>query len=180
MISRKLIGLAFIPWLLLAGVIVAGVAMFLVAEPEPEPPDCILLAEPIPEPGPEPPAPTLDSTAGRSAHLGEGVWIHYSAEELPMSGKRMCGQHASPDAYFTSHYTMRKLDGGVFDKSKPDKPFTATRAQVIQGYAKALSNMCVGDSATVFIPKEQAYGDAPNRGGDVIFDIDLLQIADQR
>lgn len=47
----------------------------------------------------------------------------------------------------------------IFDSSynKPDSIYTTTSADVIQGWAIALSQMHVGDSCEVIIPYEQAY-----------------------
>ena len=60
------------------------------------------------------------------------------------------------------HYTGKLTDGEQFDSSHPrGEPleFTLGLQQVIEGFEKAVLGMTVGDSKTVEIPAEQAYGE---------------------
>ncbi|VVB75343.1 FKBP-type peptidyl-prolyl cis-trans isomerase [uncultured archaeon] len=57
-------------------------------------------------------------------------------------------------------YTGRFTDGNVFDSSAGKTPlqFTVGAHNVIAGFENAVVGMRVGDSKTVTIPPEQAYG----------------------
>jgi len=59
------------------------------------------------------------------------------------------------------HYTGRLSDGTVFDSSQGRDPleFTLGSGQVIPGFDEAVTGMAVGDSATVTIEPENAYGE---------------------
>jgi peptidylprolyl isomerase len=63
------------------------------------------------------------------------------------------------------HYTGRLEDGQVFDSSKGGDPleFTVGAGDVIPGFDDAVRGMNVGDSRTVEIESEDAYG--PHRDG---------------
>jgi len=58
------------------------------------------------------------------------------------------------------HYTGRLQDGTVFDTSVGSEPleFTLGQGQVIPGFEQAVIGMQVGESKTVTIPVDQAYG----------------------
>lgn len=58
------------------------------------------------------------------------------------------------------HYTGTLDDGTEFDSSAGRDPlqFTIGSGQVITGFDKAVEGMAVGDSKTVDIPAEDAYG----------------------
>jgi peptidylprolyl isomerase len=58
------------------------------------------------------------------------------------------------------HYTGKLEDGTVFDSSKDRQPleFTLGGGNVIPGFEKAVSGMEVGESKTVTIRPEEAYG----------------------
>lgn len=60
------------------------------------------------------------------------------------------------------HYTGTLTDGTIFDSSKGREPleFTLGGGQVIKGFDDGISGMAVGDSKTVNIPVEDAYGPA--------------------
>lgn len=59
------------------------------------------------------------------------------------------------------HYTGRLNDGTVFDSSEGRDPleFTLGAGQVIPGFDEAVTGMAVGDSTTVTIEPENAYGE---------------------
>ncbi len=63
------------------------------------------------------------------------------------------------------HYTGRFEDGTVFDTSADRDPleFTLGSGQVIPGMDSAVEGMKVGDSQTVSIPPEAAYGSHDER-----------------
>jgi len=58
------------------------------------------------------------------------------------------------------HYTGKLEDGSIFDSSREREPFKFTigKGQVIPGFEQAVIGMEVGDSTTVTIPAEEAYG----------------------
>lgn len=58
------------------------------------------------------------------------------------------------------HYTVKLSDGTVVDSSEGGEPlgFVAGGEQVIPGVSKAVLGMEVGDSQTVTVPPEEAYG----------------------
>lgn len=66
------------------------------------------------------------------------------------------------------HYTGKLDDGTVFDSSRGRQPFEFTlgEGQVISGFEDAVRGMNIGDTKSVRIPPEQAYG--PRRPEAVI------------
>lgn len=58
------------------------------------------------------------------------------------------------------HYTGSLDDGTVFDSSEGREPlaFAVGSGQVIPGFEEAIAGMEVGDSKTVLIPADKAYG----------------------
>ncbi|MDF1503976.1 peptidylprolyl isomerase [Roseisolibacter sp. H3M3-2] len=58
------------------------------------------------------------------------------------------------------HYTGTLADGTEFDSSREREPlaFTVGAGQVIPGFDAAVTGMAVGDTKTVTIPADQAYG----------------------
>lgn len=69
------------------------------------------------------------------------------------------------------HYTGRLQDGTVFDTSVGSEPleFTIGQGQLIFGFEQAVIGMKVGESKTVTIPVDQAYG--PRRD-DMILEVE--------
>jgi peptidylprolyl isomerase len=58
------------------------------------------------------------------------------------------------------HYTGKLENGDVFDSSKEREPFefTVGNKAVIPGFEKGVVGMGVGDTKTIEIPPEEAYG----------------------
>ena len=58
------------------------------------------------------------------------------------------------------HYTGRLTDGTVFDRSPEDRPlhFIIGKQEVIAGFEEAVEGMHQGETKTVTIPCEKAYG----------------------
>jgi FKBP-type peptidyl-prolyl cis-trans isomerase 2 len=59
------------------------------------------------------------------------------------------------------HYTGTLKNGEVFDSSKDKEPleFTLGEGQLIPGFEKAVVGMAIGDSASIDIPSDEAYGE---------------------
>jgi peptidylprolyl isomerase len=59
------------------------------------------------------------------------------------------------------HYTGTLSDGSQFDSSRGGEPleFTVGSGQLISGFDAAVDGMSVGETKTVTIPSDQAYGD---------------------
>ena len=68
-------------------------------------------------------------------------------------------------------------DGAVFDKSQPGKDlqFTLGARQVIPGFDSAVTGMEVGETKTVFIEPEQAYG---HRNQDAVVEVSRSRLPD--
>ncbi len=75
------------------------------------------------------------------------------------------------------HYTGKLDDGTVFDSSEGNAPleFTVGEGQVIPGFENGVLGMEVGDSRTLNIPVDQAYGP---RQADGEFEIDRAELPD--
>jgi peptidylprolyl isomerase len=58
------------------------------------------------------------------------------------------------------HYTGKLNDGTVFDSSRERDPLQITLGQgmVIPGFEQAVQDMAVGETKTVTIPSDEAYG----------------------
>lgn len=77
------------------------------------------------------------------------------------------------------HYTGRLDDDSVFDTSRQrEEPleFTLGEGQVIPGFEKAVQGMEPGQSKTVHIESEQAYG--PYRD-DMVLEVDRNQLPEE-
>jgi FKBP-type peptidyl-prolyl cis-trans isomerase 2 len=68
------------------------------------------------------------------------------------------------------HYTGRLQDGGVFDTSVQREPlqFTLGKSKVIRGVQEAVAGMAVGESKTVELPPDKAYG---MHRDDLVFEV---------
>ncbi len=69
------------------------------------------------------------------------------------------------------HFTGRLEDGTVFDTSVEREPyeFTIGKSRIVPGFAEAVVGMKPGDSKTIEIPAEKAYG--PHRQ-DMVVNVD--------
>ncbi|MFQ6007409.1 MAG: peptidylprolyl isomerase [Candidatus Zixiibacteriota bacterium] len=58
------------------------------------------------------------------------------------------------------HYTGKLEDGSVFDSSRDREPFELTigSGMTIPGFENGIVGMAVGDTITITIPPEEAYG----------------------
>lgn len=106
--------------------------------------------------------------------LGNGV-LYEVLEQGNGSGS------VRPSSIVTCYYKGSLINGTVFDDNW-DAPYPeAFRVnELIDGFAKALISMHIGDHWRVYIPQEQGYG--TRRNGDIpgnstlIFEIKLLSV----
>ncbi|WP_128543647.1 FKBP-type peptidyl-prolyl cis-trans isomerase [Larkinella soli] len=75
------------------------------------------------------------------------------------------------------HYTGRLTNGTVFDSSSGRDPlqFQVGSGMVIKGFDEGVKGMAVGETKTVQIPVEDAYGPASD---DMVFEFDRSLIPD--
>jgi peptidylprolyl isomerase len=73
------------------------------------------------------------------------------------------------------HYTGKTDDGVVFDSSREREPlqFTMGQGQLIPGFENAVEGMKTGETTTVRIPSEEAYGEVKP---EMMVDIERKQI----
>lgn len=73
------------------------------------------------------------------------------------------------------HYTGKLDDGSVFDSSEGREPleFTVGEGQVIPGFEQGVVGMEPGDSKTLNIPSDKAYGPRRPEG---VFEIERSEI----
>lgn len=76
------------------------------------------------------------------------------------------------------HYTGTLKDGQVFDTSAEREPleFTLGQGQLIPGFEKAVKGMEVGDSTSIEIPTEEAYGESRE---DLVINVPKDQLPDE-
>ncbi len=69
------------------------------------------------------------------------------------------------------HYTGKLTDGTVFDSSEGREPLAVElgAGQVIPGFEKGLMGMAVGETKTITIDPEEAYG---QKREDLVVDVD--------
>ena len=74
------------------------------------------------------------------------------------------------------HYTGTLTDGSVFDSSREAEPleFTIGGGQLIKGFDEAIPGMAIGDTKTVTILSEEAYG---SLNEEMIFQVERAQFA---
>lgn len=98
------------------------------------------------------------------------------------------GSGPSPDASdrVTVHYTGTLIDGTVFDSSRErGEPASFALNQVIPGWTEGLQLMKEGGHYKFYIPSELAYGergagDVIEPGSTLIFDVELMEVADSK
>lgn len=73
------------------------------------------------------------------------------------------------------HYTGRLADGSIFDSSQDREPLEVTlgAGSVIAGFDKGLTGMALGETKTINIPADDAYGEIRQ---DMIAEVDRKDI----
>ncbi|MDN7023420.1 peptidylprolyl isomerase [Methanoculleus sp. FWC-SCC1] len=96
---------------------------------------------------------------------------------VSVSGCTGTGETATAEAgdLVQVHYTGTLADGTVFDTSEGREPlqFTVGAGEMIAGFDQAVPGMAVGESKTVTIPADQAYGAYRD---DLLIDFDREQV----
>ncbi len=136
-------------------------------------------------------AKTMEAAAGNKK-IGEAFLAENKTKEgvvtLP-SGLQYkvltAGTGPKPTATDTvsCNYKGTFIDGKEFDSSK-GTPISFGVTGVIKGWTEALQLMPVGSKWQLFIPSDLAYGDAGRPGippgSTLLFDVELVSIADQK
>ena len=91
------------------------------------------------------------------------VFVHHFLWSVPKMANKQNSERSSQKVKqgdrVSVHYTG-KTQGKVFDTSKGREPlqFTVGTHEVIKGFDQAIDGMAVGESKTITIPPEEAYG----------------------
>jgi len=141
------------------GVTLCGVVMHAFQQP-PKP-----AVQPIPAP-PDVAAPPADA-----AKTASGL-----ASKVIQKGTG--DKHPALTDLVTVQYTGWTTDGKMFDSSYPrGKPNTFPLDKVIAGWGEGVQLMVVGEKRRLWIPENLAYKGARDPKGMLVFDIELLEIA---
>lgn len=94
------------------------------------------------------------------------------------------GKTPTPDDVVTVSYKGTRVDGVVFDQTKPGETRNLPVGRVIAGWQEALSLMKEGDHWEIVIPSELAYGaaksDAMPSNQVLTFDMQLIAVLPSR
>ncbi len=73
------------------------------------------------------------------------------------------------------HYTGKLADGTVFSRTQEDDPLELTLGEgnVLPGFEQAVEGMEPGESKTVMVPPDQAYGE---RNPDMVAKVDRSEL----
>ena len=87
--------------------------------------------------------------------------------------------HPGPSDSVTVHYSGWTTDGKLFDTSHlKNQPITFPLNRVIPGWTEGVQLMTVGAKYRFWIPENLAYAGQGPIKGDLVFDIELIKIAD--
>jgi FKBP-type peptidyl-prolyl cis-trans isomerase len=91
------------------------------------------------------------------------------------------GRHPKPNSQVTVHYTGWTTDGKMFDSSiVRSQPATFPVDGVIPGWTEGLQLMVEGEKTRLWIPENLAYKGQSPPYGMLVFDVELIKIADTR
>lgn len=97
---------------------------------------------------------------------------------LTLAGSVACTpRYAAAGDTVRVHYTGTQDDGSQFDSSEGKEPieFTLGGGQMIRGFEQAVYGMQAGETKTVTIPPEQAYG---HRNENLVVELDIEEFPD--
>lgn len=88
------------------------------------------------------------------------------------------GAEAVASSTVTVHYTGATMkDGVIFESSKDaGTPATFPLGNLIKGWQEGIPGMKVGGVRRLTIPAEKAYGETGRVSGDLVFDIELIDV----
>src|SRR4051794_17993877 len=88
-------------------------------------------------------------------------------------------QHPGPSSSVTVHYSGWTTDGKLFDTSHlKNQPVTFPLNRVIPGWTEGVQLMTIGAKYRFWIPENLAYAGQGPVKGDLVFDVELIKIAD--
>jgi FKBP-type peptidyl-prolyl cis-trans isomerase len=91
------------------------------------------------------------------------------------------GRHPRASNQVTVHYTGWTTDGKMFDSSVvKGQPATFALDGVIPGWTEGLQLMVVGEKTRFWIPEKLAYKGQSAPYGTLVFDVELIKIAEGR
>jgi FKBP-type peptidyl-prolyl cis-trans isomerase FklB len=96
--------------------------------------------------------------------------------------KSGAGQTPSVDDTVTVSYKGTRVDGYVFDTTKPGETRNLPVRKLVPGWQEALSKMKEGDEWELLVPAKLAYGDTRTDGGSdlwgqaLLFDLTLIAV----
>jgi FK506-binding protein 2 len=125
------------------------------------------------------------SSAQSQAKNPDSVDIESYFKPEECEGSAQTGQHI--EVHYKGWYSVDGSDDTVFGESKHEdgtgKPlmFTMGKGEVIEGWEKGVSGMCVGEKRIVIIPPKLAFGDSDSgghipKGATLKLDLELLNI----
>jgi len=92
------------------------------------------------------------------------------------------GQTPTADDTVTVSYKGTRVDGYVFDETKPGETRNLPVSKLIPGWKEALSMMKEGDEWELLVPAKLAYGETRNDGSSdlwgqaLVFDMQLIAV----
>ena len=119
-----------------------------------------------------PPPPDVAAPPADAAKTPSGL---ASRVITPGSGR----DHPTAEDLVRVHYTGWKTDGTMFDSSVGSgKPITFPVNRVIAGFSEGLKLMVPGEKRRLWIPEALAYKGAREPKGMLVFDVELIKIAE--
>ena len=130
---------------------------------------------------------TADASARFLAEVAARPGVERSRSGLLWAVERRgSGQRPMRSEAVLAEYTGRLADGTVFDASPPGAPVRLPVRAVVAGFAEALQAMRPGETRTVYLPPDLAYGRAGVRGPNrtwrippdaaLVFEITLVRV----
>lgn len=98
------------------------------------------------------------------------------------------GAKPTPQSQVTIEYVGKFMDGEIFDQSVPGQPSTHPVRIFVDGFRESILDMRPGESRTIYLPPDLAYGvlGAPGPAGQegippnaaLVFDLKLIEVLD--
>ena len=103
------------------------------------------------------------------------VAVGCKSDDAPATATALAKSTAKTGDSVSVHYTGKLSDGTVFDSSGDGDPLTFTigKGSVIPGFEQGVVGMKIGESKTLNIPVDEAYG---QRSEELVFEVDRAEI----